>query len=127
MSILLAIVLAAPSPISGYATWYAYRPGEAAAGPELRAMLGSSWRGQLVDVAAGSRHVRVRLTDYCACGSRHGTPTLIDLDARSFAELAPLGQGVVRVTVTSAGAAIVPPPTDAAVPAERPATAMRPV
>jgi len=42
-----------------------------------------------------SRCVRVILSDWCQCyGAR-----VIDLDARSFALLAPLSRGVVKVTV----------------------------
>ena len=54
-------------------------------------------------------HVVVR--DYCACGSRHGEPTVIDLSPSAFRELAPLSRGVIRVTVT--GPIPIPlPPTD---------------
>lgn len=84
----------------GVATWYDWRPGEAAAGPLLRRAFGSSgWRGKVVTVRYGSRAVRVRLTDYCACGSRNGVPTVIDLDRRSFAALAAPSRGVIRVEV----------------------------
>jgi hypothetical protein len=81
--------------ISGWATWYRWHPGEAAAGPGLRAFLGANWRYQSVTVCAGVC-VRVRLTDWCACpGGR-----VVDLDSRSFARLAPLSQGIVSVSVT---------------------------
>lgn len=54
-------------------------------------------------------HVVVR--DYCACGSRHGEATVIDLSPSAFRELAPLSRGVIRVTVT--GPIPIPlPPTD---------------
>lgn len=85
---------------SGVATWYDWRPGQAAAGPGLRRMLGPNWRGQGVRVCAGSRCVRVILTDWCACATRSGRPTLIDLDRRSFARLASPSRGVIEVTVT---------------------------
>lgn len=85
----------AGSALSGIATWYAWRPGQAAAGPALRAALGPGWRGRSVLVTAGARSVRVVLTDWCACpGGR-----VIDLDSRSFAVLAPLSVGVLRVEV----------------------------
>ena len=81
--------------IRGSATWFAAPSGTAAAGPALRAMLGKGWRGQTVQVCAGGRCVRARLTDWCACG--HGR--VIDLDRRLFAELAAPSRGVLRVTV----------------------------
>ena len=81
--------------ISGQATWYRWRPGEAAAGPRLRAALGSRWRGRLVRVCAGESCLRVRLTDWCACPGER----LVDLDRRAFARLAFPSRGVVRVTV----------------------------
>jgi hypothetical protein len=88
-------VRAVGSSLSGIATWYAWRPGQAAAGPGLRAALGPGWRGRTVLVTAGARSAWVRLTDWCACpGGR-----VIDLDSRSFAALAPLSVGVLRVSV----------------------------
>lgn len=83
--------------VAGSATWYAYRPGEAAAGPALRAALGEDWRGSFVTVtAANGNRVIVRLTDWCLCG--HGR--VVDLDARAFNALGPLSRGVLRVTVS---------------------------
>lgn len=38
----------------------------AAAGPSLRV---GSWRGRVVSVTANGRTIRVRLIDFCACGS----------------------------------------------------------
>ena len=81
--------------LRGVATWYAYRSGEAAAGPALRAFLGPHWRGQTVRVCANGRCVLARLTDWCACG--HGR--VIDLDRRLFGRLASPGVGVLRVTI----------------------------
>src|ERR1700686_3621122 len=66
--------------ISGVASWYAWHPGEAAAGPALRRFLGSSWRGTVVRVCA-KVCIRVRLTDFMRADR------LIDLDSRSFAQL----------------------------------------
>ncbi len=77
--------------LRGTATWYAYRPGQAAAGPALRRALGKSWRGRTVTVNGQ----RVTLTDWCACGGGR----IIDLDSRTFAALAPLSRGVMRVKV----------------------------
>ena len=68
--------------LRGVATWYAASKGTAAAGPALRAALGKDWRGDRVRVCAGGECVTVRLTDWCACGPRHGKPTLIDLGRR---------------------------------------------
>lgn len=85
---------------AGLATWYRWRPGEAAAGPALREALGSNWRGQRVRVCSAGRCVKVRLTDWCACGSRNGKPTVIDLDVRSFASLALPSRGVITVEVS---------------------------
>jgi hypothetical protein len=58
--------------------------------------LGKRWRGQAVTVCSGTHCIHVKLTDWCACPSRN---RLIDLDARSFADLAPLSTGVIPVTV----------------------------
>jgi expansin (peptidoglycan-binding protein) len=43
--------------------------------------------------------ITIPLTDWCACGDRNGTPTLLDLSADAFAQLGALSQGVLRVTV----------------------------
>ncbi len=105
--------------IGGVATFYAAPTAhDAAAGPLLRELLGPKWRGQWVTVTAGSHSVTVRVTDWCACGMRHGKETLIDLDSRSFAFLAPLSQGVVEVRIEPAAALL--PPTDAVAVAEDP-------
>jgi len=82
--------------LAGQATWYRWRPGEAAAGPALRAALGPGWRGTRVTVCAGAGCVEVRLTDFMA--SRI-PGRLVDLDARAFNALGPLSVGVLRVTV----------------------------
>jgi rare lipoprotein A (peptidoglycan hydrolase) len=47
-------------------------------------------------VCAGSDCIWVRLIDWCACGNGH----IIDLYSDAFRRLAPLGAGVVRVTVS---------------------------
>jgi hypothetical protein len=86
--------------LSGAATWYAASASTAAAGPALRRLLGRSWRGQTVTVRVNGRSVRVVLRDWCACGPRHGVPTLLDLSDDAFARLAPLSRGVLRVEVT---------------------------
>lgn len=83
---------------TGTATWYCCTRGYpsglyAAAGPGIRV---GNWRGRYVRVCAGSRCVRVRLIDWCACG--HGR--VIDLYPEAFRRLAPLSRGVVRVQVS---------------------------
>jgi hypothetical protein len=102
--------------VRGWATWYDDGPGfYAAAGPALRR---GDWRGTPVIVSANGRSVKVWLTDWCACGDRHGDPTVIDLSPDAFRVLAPLSQGIVRVEVsvgTESGGVeprITLPPTD---------------
>jgi hypothetical protein len=87
--------------LGGWATWHDNGPGMyAAAGPDLRRALGPGWRGTVVEVGGpGGASVRVRLTDSCACGERHGLPTFLDLSADAFAQLAPLDWGVVAVSI----------------------------
>jgi hypothetical protein len=84
--------------VTGIASWYAYIPGGAAAGPALRTALGPGWRGMSVAVCrtngGAMACVRVTLSDFMRADR------LIDLDSRSFAALAPLSQGIVKVSVT---------------------------
>jgi hypothetical protein len=62
----------------------------------------------LVRSLAGDERVTVRIVDVCGCpGSR-----LIDLTSGAFRRLAPLGLGVIPVTVELAGAERTLPPTD---------------
>lgn len=93
--------------VSGVASFYAYHPGQAAAGPALRDALGPHWRGQTVRVCARVC-IRVRLTDFMRADR------LVDLDRTDFARLAPPSQGVVHVTVSAAGPIPTAPPTDVA-------------
>lgn len=86
--------------VGGWASWFDVGPGlYGAAGPLLREALGPNWRGQLVEVEAGNRSTTVRLTDWCACGLRHGKPTIIDLSRDAFAELADPSVGIVAVSI----------------------------
>lgn len=86
--------------VSGYATWYSVGSGiYAAAGPALRNALGPGWRGRYVLVCSGPRCVRVKLIDWCACGERHGQPTVIDLSRDAFEVLARASRGVIAVAV----------------------------
>jgi hypothetical protein len=87
------------SGLIGLATWYGAPAGTAAAGRALRRLLGKGWRGQTVRVCGISTCIRVTLRDWCACGPRHGVPTLLDLSDDAFARLAPLSRGVLRVEV----------------------------
>lgn len=80
--------------VRGIATWYRYRPGEAAAGPRLRAMLGPSWRGTRVRVCTPSRCLSVVLTDFMRADR------LVDLNRDDFQKLAPLSRGVLTVEVS---------------------------
>ena len=105
----------APPSVRGYAT---VDPGQgqghAAAGPALRRALGGdpAFRGKLVTVVKGDRSIRVRLSDWCACGDRHGTDTVIDLDETDFRTLTGRGPGIAIVRVILDGRAIALPPTD---------------
>ena len=105
--------------LRGQATWYASATrGNAAAGPGLRRFIGHGWRGASVDVCRSGvtwiACVRVRLTDWCACGGDR----IIDLSDEDFRALAvPLSAGVVRVKVALGAPPrenITQPPTDTA-------------
>jgi hypothetical protein len=83
----------------GIASWFASPIGVSAAGPALRAAIGAGWRGRQVSVCLGQRCVSTILGDWCACGDRHGVPTVIDLDVAAFRQLAQLSIGVIAVEV----------------------------
>jgi rare lipoprotein A (peptidoglycan hydrolase) len=51
-------------------------------------------------VRAGSRSVRVRLSDWCQCYFRTSRERVIDLSPAAFERLAPLSKGLVKVSVT---------------------------
>ena len=101
-----AIVVPIPTPtprpprtthsISGYATYYCWAgsspctvnypdgggfDGYAAAGPGLRAAIGSGWRGTIVYVDG----VRVKLIDWCQCYEGQSNEKLLDLYHDVFA------------------------------------------
>ena len=69
----------------------------AAAGPEIRRLLGPGWRGRYVTVTTGRASVTVRLIDTCQCyGSR-----LVDLYSSVWGGLGvPLSAGLVDIEVT---------------------------
>jgi len=91
----IVVPIAPPKPvtthrISGLASWYCragvspctsgYPDGSgidayAAAGPRLRAALGTSWRGRVVYVDG----LRVRLIDWCQCHAGESNEKLLDL------------------------------------------------
>lgn len=87
---------------SGLATWFDDGPGlYAAAGPSLRRAIGSHWRGTIVTVCSRSRCVDgVILSDFCACGPRHGKPTALDLSLFTFSRFTAPGRGVIEVIVS---------------------------
>lgn len=88
--------------LAGVATWFDGYPGTAAAGPALRRWLGPDWRGTRLAVSApgcGCPPVIVVLSDFCRCDPPNGHERLIDLDDQSFAALAPLSRGVLKVIV----------------------------
>jgi hypothetical protein len=64
----------------------------AAAGSEIRV---GDWRGRTVTVCAGDECIRVTLIDWCACAGDR----VIDLYGDAFRKLAPLGEGVIPVTI----------------------------
>jgi len=83
---------AAGQALRGYATYYATGPDClcAAAGPALRAAIGTDWRGTVVEVRvpmANGRLIEVKLVDWCLCGPRHGLPTLLDLSDETVTAL----------------------------------------
>ena len=79
--------------LTGTATWYAYRTGQAAAGPRLREALGRGWRGRTVWVNG----VPVKLSDHMGTRNR---AKVVDLDDGLFRRICgPLSRGVCRVTV----------------------------
>lgn len=94
-AIAASLTPADPELVRGIASWYRWRPGEAAAGPALRSALGPGWRGQLVRACAGERCVTVRLTDWCGCPRGR----VIDLDRAAFALLELPSRGLVPVRV----------------------------
>jgi hypothetical protein len=94
------------APLQGWATYCAPTPthcqgwgGDA----HLGAVPGYGGRPYLVTVRHGKASTIVRVVSSCACGLRHGIPTVIDLSPAAFRELAPLSRGVIRVTVSRGG------------------------
>lgn len=105
MTLLLALALLGnpmASPVTGTATWYCgngspctrgYDPGDMVAAIDRK---DSAFRkGDVVLVTHGDRSVVVRIVDTCLCrGNR-----IIDLSAEAFSRLAPLGLGVIPVSI----------------------------
>lgn len=106
--------------LSGTATWYC-GPGQRGTsactigyGPDdlvaaIDPTLGLE-KGQRIRVRHGGRQVTVRIVDVCACGGRR----LADLTSGAFTRLAPLGRGVIAVTIEVLGStsSATLPPTD---------------
>ncbi len=100
---------------SGRATWYCrtarlctrgYGPGDFIAAIDRKDSAFD--KGDVVRVRHGDRSVVVRIVDVCACaGSR-----IIDLSRAAFATLAPLGRGVIPVTLEAVDVTL--PATDTA-------------
>jgi len=84
--------------ITGKATWYRGTGGHAAAGSELRQLIGKGWRGDRVRVCRRGTCRRVVLSDWCGCPGRR----IIDLDRSDFKRLANPDRGVIRVRITTA-------------------------
>jgi hypothetical protein len=116
----LAVAGGAPSRIRGTATWYCNDGQRGTSyctrgyGPEdLVAAIDTDLgfdKGDVVLVRslAGDEQVTVTIVDVCGCpGNR-----LIDLTSGAFRRLAPLGIGVLPVTVELAGSERTLPPTD---------------
>ena len=89
-----------PAPtLEGKASYYAYVPGGAAAGPALRAWLGD-WRGQLVTVTGPAGSLRLVLSDACQCSTNPASVKAIDLAAVDFPRICgPLALGVCAVVI----------------------------
>jgi hypothetical protein len=93
------------APFHGTATWYCgsgspctsgYGPGDLIAAIDRK---DSPYRkGDRVRVTHDGRSVTVRIVDVCGCPGRR----VIDLSAAAFARLAPLGRGVIPVTLEAA-------------------------
>lgn len=100
----------------GTATWYClsgssvctrgYGPSDLVAA--IDSDLGFA-KGDRIVVRYGKRSVTVRVVDVCACPGER----LVDLTSGAFSRLAPLGYGVIPVTVEAAGPGMTLPPTDA--------------
>ena len=112
--------LAVASDDAGWASWFnSYGPGLYAAVPSYR------WGDPRYNVEVcrqdnPGRCVTVVVRDFCACGPRHGDPTVIDLSRDAFARLADPSLGIVKVTVSMGRHVVVqgrnpaptPPQTD---------------
>lgn len=99
----LVVVPRSTSSVTGWATWYDDGPGLYAAVNSYR------WGDPRYEVTVRytanvngtivRRQVTVVVRDFCACGKRHGEPTVIDLSPAAFKKLAPLSRGVIKVEV----------------------------
>jgi rare lipoprotein A (peptidoglycan hydrolase) len=99
------------APLTGTASWYCgsgspctrgYDPGDLIAAIDRK---DTPWdKGDRLTVTSGDRSVTVMVVDVCLCkGNR-----VIDLSAEAFSRLAPLGLGVIPVTITEATTPALP-------------------
>ncbi len=101
------------APRSGFATYCAPTP-RYCQGWGNGALLGAVRSFRFGDkpywlrVTSGERSVVVRVVSFCACGRRHGVPTVVDLSPAAFQRLAPLNAGIVRVQITRVGVPLAP-------------------
>lgn len=107
-------------PVEGTATWYCgsgqrgtafctrgYGPDDMVAAIDRKDSVFR--KGDRVRVTSGSRSVVVTIVDVCACRGRR----VIDLTSGAFRRLAPLGRGVIPVTLSAVSSSPTLPPTDA--------------
>lgn len=99
------------APLRGTATWYCgsgspctrgYQPGDLVAAIDRK---DAPYRkGDRVVVSHRGRSVTVTIVDVCGCPGRR----VIDLSAEAFSRLAPLGIGVIAVSIREAGQPALP-------------------
>jgi hypothetical protein len=85
---------------TGWATWFDDGPGYYGAVRSFR-FGDTPYVVQVCRLEAPITCTHVRIVSFCACGDRHGIPTVIDLSPAAFQELAPLSRGIIRVEVMS--------------------------
>lgn len=88
--------------LTGLASWYSAAPNTAAAGPAVRVFLNHDYMGARLRVClyGTARCVTTTIRDVCLCRPPFvSSRRAIDLSDDDFARLAPLGRGVVKVTI----------------------------
>jgi hypothetical protein len=87
-----------PVLVTGWATHWPARG--AAAGQKLINAFHGHYLGHRIQACLGTACTSpIVLTTSCACGPRHGKPTVVDLPIWAFEQLAPYGAGVIWITV----------------------------